>query len=127
MRALFFCAVLVVLQGCATRPVACSRQDNNDVVWGMSEVEHRLSEIELLNQGQSEKTKRLMEMDINALLVVLSEYDKTGDLHDEAKDSFERAKAYRKEHPFKVSKQDEIDFPGSVFNADEIIQEIIKN
>ena len=66
-----------------------------------------------------------MGMDIYALLVTLQEYDIKGELHDEAKDTFEAANVYRRQHPFKVSAQDEADFPGLVFKAGEQIVELV--
>jgi hypothetical protein len=125
MKILLLCAALFMFQGCATSPTPV-RHTSSDPLWAASEVGHRLSEIELLNKGQPDKAKRLLEMDINALLVVLYEYDKAGELQDETKDVFESAKTYRREHPFKVSEQDEKDFPNILFNADEQIQEIIR-
>jgi hypothetical protein len=114
----------LLLQACATRTLPHDDVDNSPLM-ATSELGRRLYEIHLLNQGHTEKVKRLMEMDINALLIVLHEYDKNGDLSDEAKATYEAAKKYRRQHPFKVSSRDEVDFPRRIFNADDDIQQII--
>src|SRR6266853_4169647 len=113
-----FCFTLLLLQACASKPVIQGNTDNTAVLC-TSDLEKRLYEVRLLNEAQTEKAKHLLEMDINALLILLFEYDKKGELRDESKRTFESAKAYRRQHPFKVSAQDEVDFPGFIFDAED--------
>ena len=122
-RVLFLCSLLF-LQACATIPNSPSPA-TTAVILSASELGHRLYELKLLNEGQTEKAKRLMEMDVNALLLVLDEYDKQGELRDEAKLTFEAAKTYRRQHPFKVTEQDKQDYPEMVVDADELIEQIL--